>query len=57
MYLKGGRSMFDVDLIVLNKVVVYIRREIGAARGSAEEGEWEEVTRVYPRRRSGLIRQ
>ena len=31
--------MFDVDLIVLNKVVVYIRREIGAARGSAEEGE------------------
>jgi hypothetical protein len=25
--------MFDVDLIVLNKVVVYIRREIGAAVG------------------------
>ena len=45
--------MFDVDLIVLNKVVVYIRREIG----SAEEGEWEEVTRVYLRLRSGLIRQ
>ena len=49
--------MFSVDLIVLNKVVVYIRREIGAARGSAEEGEWEEVMRVYPRLRSGLIRQ
>jgi hypothetical protein len=49
--------MFDVDLIVLNKVVVYIRREIGAARGLAEEGEWEEVMRVYPRLRSGLIRR
>jgi hypothetical protein len=30
--------MFDVDLIVLKKVVVYIRREIGAARGLTEEG-------------------
>ena len=45
--------MFDVDLIVLKKVVVYIRREIGAARGLTEEGEWEEVMRVYSRLRSG----
>jgi hypothetical protein len=29
----------DVDLIVLKKVVV--RREVGATRGWAEEGEWE----------------
>ena len=49
--------MFDADLIVLNKVVVYIRREIGAACGLAEEGEWEEVMRVYSRLRSGLVRQ
>jgi pentatricopeptide repeat protein len=49
--------MFDVDLIVLKKVVVYVRREIGVARGLAEEGEWEEVMRVYSRLRSGLIRQ
>ena len=49
--------MFDVDLIVLKKVVVYfIRREIGAVRGFAEEGG-EEVMRVYSRVRSGLIRQ
>jgi hypothetical protein len=37
--------MFDVDLIVLKKIVVDIRREIGAARGLAEEGEWGEVMR------------
>ncbi len=49
--------MFDVDLVVLKNVVVYFRREIGAARGFAEEGEWEEVMRVYSRVRSGLIRQ
>ena len=49
--------MFDFDLIVLNKVVVYIRREIGAIRWLAEEGKWEEVMRVYSRVRSGLIRQ
>jgi hypothetical protein len=55
--IKGGRSLFDVDLIVLKKVVVYIRREIGAVRGLAEEGEWEEVMRVYSRVRNGLIRQ
>ena len=33
MCLKGGRSMFEVDLIVLNKVIVYIRREIGRPVG------------------------
>ena len=49
--------MFDVDLVVLKNVVVYIRREIGAVRGFAEEGEWEEVMRVYSRVRRGLIRQ
>jgi hypothetical protein len=49
--------MFDVDLIVLKRVVVYIRREIGAVRGLAEEGEWEEVMRVYSRVGSGSIRQ
>jgi hypothetical protein len=47
----------DIDLIVLKKVVVYIRREIGTARGLAEEGEWEEVMRVYSRLRRALIRQ
>jgi len=35
--------MFDVDLIVLIKVVIYNRREIGAVRGFAEEDAWEEV--------------
>jgi hypothetical protein len=35
--------MFDVGLIVLREVVVYIRRESGAARGLGEEGELEEV--------------
>jgi hypothetical protein len=49
--------MFDVDLIVLKKGVVYIRREIGVARGLAEEGEWDEVMRMYSRLRGGLIRQ
>jgi hypothetical protein len=49
--------MFDVDLIVLKEVVVYIRREIGAALGLTEEGEWEEVMRVYSHLRSGLICQ
>jgi hypothetical protein len=49
--------MLDVDFIVLIKVVVYIRREIEAPRGLTEEGEWEEVMRVYPRLRGGLIRQ
>ena len=49
--------MFDVGLIILGKIVVYIRREIGVARGLAEEGEWGEVMRVYSRLRSGLIRQ
>jgi hypothetical protein len=49
--------MFDVSLIILGKIVVYIRREIWAARGLAEEGEWGEVMRVYSRLRSGLIRQ
>jgi len=49
--------MFDVDLIVLVKVVIYNRREIGAVHGFAEEDEWEEVMRVYSRVRSGLIRQ
>ena len=43
--------------MVLKKVVVYIRREIGAVRGLAEEGESEEVMRVYSRVRNGLIRQ
>ena len=38
--------MFDVGLIVLREVGVYIRRESGAARGLGEEGE---------RLRSGLI--
>ena len=47
--------MFDVGLIVLREVVVYIRREIGAAGGLGEEGEWEEVMRVESRLRSGLI--
>jgi len=49
--------MFDVDLIVLKRVVVYIRREIGAARGLAEQSGGEEVIRVYSRLRSGLIRR
>ena len=49
--------MFDVDLIVLVKVVIYNRREIGAVPGFAEEDEWKEVMRVYSRVRSGLIRQ
>ena len=35
--------MFDVGLIVLGEVVVYIRRESGAARRLGEEGELEEV--------------
>jgi hypothetical protein len=47
--------MFDVGLIVLREVVVYIRRESGAARGLGEEGEREEVMRVQSRQRSGLI--
>ena len=47
--------MFDVGLIVLREVVVYIRRESGAARGLGEEGEREEVMRVQSRLRSGLI--
>ena len=49
--------MFDVGLIVLREVVVYIRRESGAARGLGEEGEREEVMRVQSRLRSGLIPQ
>ena len=49
--------MFDVRLIVLREVVVYIRREIGAAGGLGEEGEREEVMRVQSRLRSGLIPQ
>ena len=47
--------MFDVGLIVLREVFVYIRRESGAARGLGEEGEREEVMRVQSRLRSGLI--
>ena len=47
--------MFDVGLIVLREVVVYIRRESGAARGLGEEGEREEVMRVQSRLRGGLI--
>src|SRR5271166_7069699 len=47
--------MFDVGFIVLREVVVYIRRESGAARGLGEEGEREEVMRVQSRLRSGLI--
>ena len=47
--------MFDVGLIVLREVVVYIRREIGAARGLGEEGEREEVMRVQWCLSSGLI--
>jgi hypothetical protein len=47
--------MFDVSLIVLREVVVYIRRESGADRGLGEEGEREEVMRVQSRLRSGLI--
>ena len=47
--------MFDVGLIVLREVGVYIRRESGADRGLGEEGEREEVMRVQSRLRSGLI--
>ena len=47
--------MFDVGLIVLREVVVYIRRESEADRGLGEEGEREEVMRVQSRLRSGLI--
>ena len=46
--------MFDVGLIVLREVVVYIRRESGADRGLGEEGGREEVMRVQSRLRSGL---
>ena len=50
--------MFDLGLIVLEKVVVYVRREIGLVHGLAEENgsEWEVVMRVSSRLRSGLIR-
>ena len=47
--------MFDVGLIVLREVGVYIRRESGAARVLGEEGEREEVMRVQSRLRSGII--
>ncbi len=47
--------MFEVGLIVLREVVVYIRRGSGAARGLGEEDEREEVMRVQSRLRSGLI--
>ncbi len=47
--------MFDVGLIVLREVVVYIRRESGADRGLGEADEREEVMRVLSRLRSGLI--
>jgi len=58
LHRKGGRSMFDLGLIVLEKVVVYVRREIGLVHGLAEENgsEWEVVMRVSSRLRSGLIR-
>jgi hypothetical protein len=50
---EEGVQCLKLVLSILGEVVVYFRREIGAAGALAEEAEGEEVVRTYSRLRSG----